>query len=119
MAFSGVASANLGTGSCTIDSIFHTNRADAGEDLTGADLDKLVDQLAHVQLIVIDEISTCGAASLEVVSRRMQQIARVLWRRNFRIAPPANMGSFGGVDVILMGDFAQIPSVCVLSKSSQ
>ena len=111
MAFSGVASANLGTGSRTIDSIFHTNRADAGEDLTGPDLDTLVDELEYVQLMVIDEISTCGAASLEVVSRRMQQVARVLWRRNFRCAPPANLGSFGGVGVVLMGDFAQIPPV--------
>ena len=32
-AFSGVASANLGTGSRTINSIIHTNCADAGEDL--------------------------------------------------------------------------------------
>ena len=111
MAFSGVASANLGTGSRTIDSIFHTNRADAGEDLTGVDLDNLVDELQHVQFILIDEISTCGAASLEVVSRRMQQVARVLWRRNFKSAPPANMGPFGGIGVVLMGDFAQIPPV--------
>jgi len=42
MAFTGVASANLGTGSRTIDSIFHTHRADASEDLTGTDLDNLV-----------------------------------------------------------------------------
>ena len=111
MAFSGVASANLGTGSRTIDSIFHTNRGDAGEDLTGVDLDNLVEELQHVELIVIDEISTCGAASLEVVSRRMQQVARVVWRRKFKMEPPADMGAFGGVGVVLMGDFAQIPPV--------
>ena len=78
MAFSGVAAANLGSGSRTIDSIFHTNQHGAGEDLTGADLDNLVDELQHVQVLVIDEISTCGAASLEVINRRMQQVARVL-----------------------------------------
>ena len=93
MAFSGVASANLGKGSRTIDSIFHTNRADAGEDLTGVDLDNLVEELQHVELIVIDEISTCGAASLEVVSRRMQQVARVVWRRKFNMEPPSRHGA--------------------------
>ena len=111
MAFSGVAAANLGSGSRTIDSIFHTNQHGAGEDLTGADLDNLVDELQHVQVLVIDKISTCGAASLEVINRRMQQVARVLWRRNFNRKPPRDMGSFGGFGVVLMGDFAQIPPV--------
>ena len=87
MAFSGVASANLGTGARTIDSIFHTNRAEAAEDLKGPELDVLVDELGCVEFIVIDEISTCGAATLEVVSRRMQQVARVLWRRRFGSPP--------------------------------
>ena len=74
MAFTRVAAANLGVGCKTIDSVFHTNRADAVEDLTG-------------ELLVIDEISTCGAATLEVVSRRMQQVARVFWRRKFGSEP--------------------------------
>ena len=80
MDFTGVASVNLGTGARTIDSIFHTNRDAASEDLTGEDLDKLVDELRSVEMVVIDEISTCSASTLEVVSRRMQQVARVLWR---------------------------------------
>ena len=117
MAFSGVASANLGTGSRTIDSIFHTNQADAGDDLTGTDLDELVRQLEHIEFIVIDEISTCGAAALEVVSRRMRQVARVLWRRRFHCEPPPGSDSepFGGIGVLLMGDFAQIPPVLATS----
>ena len=49
MAFTGVASVNLGTGARTIDSIFHTNRNDANEDLTGEDLDKLVEELRGVK----------------------------------------------------------------------
>ena len=84
MASTGVASANLGTGSRTIDSVFHTNREDAVQDLTGDALDNLVSDLESVELLVIDEISTCGAAPLEVVSRRMQQVARVVWRKRFR-----------------------------------
>ena len=50
LAFSGVAAANLGSGSRTIDSIFHTNQQSADEDLTGADLDNLVEELKHVEL---------------------------------------------------------------------
>ena len=81
MAFTGVASANSGKGSKTIDSVFHTNRADAVDELTGDALDNLVNDLESAELVAIDEISTCGAAALEVVSRRMQQVARVLWHR--------------------------------------
>ena len=109
MAFTGVASANLGTGSRTVDSVFHADRDDAVEDLAGAALDNLVSDLESVELPVIDEISTCGVAPLEVVSRRMQQVARVLWRRRFRCPPPDDTGPFGGVGVLLMGDFAQLP----------
>ena len=46
-----------------------------------------------------------------MVSRRMQQVARVLWRRKFRCPPPDEMGPFGGIGVLLMGDFAQLPPV--------
>ena len=109
MAFAGVAAANLGSGATTIDSIFHTNHASAAEDLAGDRLDELVNLLEAVELLVIDEVSTCGAAALEIVSRRMQQVARVLWRRQFGSAPPDDMAPFGGVGVVLMGDFAQLP----------
>ena len=81
------------------------------EDLTGGALDNLVSELESVELLVIDEMSTCGAAALEVVSRRMQQVARVLWRRKFRCEPPDDLSPFGGIGVLLMGDFAQLPPV--------
>jgi len=57
LAFSGVAAANLGSGARTIDSVFHTNQENAGAvDLVGDQLDKLVEVLWRVRLIVIDEI---------------------------------------------------------------
>ena len=61
------------------------------------------------------EVSTCGAGAFELISRRMQQVARVLWRRQFGTAPPDDMAPFGGVGVVLMGDFAQLPPVLASS----
>ena len=99
MAFAGVAAANLGSGATTIDSIFHTNHASAAEDLAGDRLDELVNLLEAVELLVIDEVSTCGAAALGIISRLMQRVARVLWRRRFSSEPPDDMPPFGGVGV--------------------
>ena len=48
VALSGVASANLGGGSHTIDSILRTNANNASEDLVGENLDVLVAELLHV-----------------------------------------------------------------------
>ena len=104
-----------GSGARTIDSIFHTNRDSASEDLAGDQLDNLANLLKHVELLVVDEVSTFGAASFEIVSRRMQQVARVLWRRRFRCPPPEDMGPFGSIGVVLMGDFAQLPPVLATS----
>jgi hypothetical protein len=52
----------LGDGASTIDSVFHTNTADAMADLVGEKLDNLVTALREVELIVIDEISSGGCS---------------------------------------------------------
>ena len=70
LTFSSVAAANLGGGSRTIDSIVHTNVDEAHYDLVGEQLDKLVEELRHVELLLIDGISTVGAAQLEIANRR-------------------------------------------------
>ena len=54
LAFSGVAAANLGEGASTIDSIFHTNAADASTDLRGDRLDALVNRLRGVQMALME-----------------------------------------------------------------
>jgi hypothetical protein len=111
MAFSGADAANLGSGSRAVDSIFRTNAADAVEDLVGRALDKLVDIMRPVRLLVIDEISTVGSAQFAIVGKRLQQAARLLWRERFGTKPPEDIGSFGGFGIMLMGDFSQLPPV--------
>ena len=115
VAFSGVASANLGGGSHTIDSILRTNANNASEDLVGENLDALVAELRHVQLLLVDEISTVGAAQFELMRRRLQQVGRVLFRNRTGAEPPLDMGPFGGIGVVLMGDLAQLPPVLATS----
>ena len=115
LAFSGVAAANLGGGAQTIDSVFHTNAENAVQDLVGDKLDRLVAQLRHVELLLIDEISTVGAAQLEIINRRLQQVSRVVHREQFGTHPPDNFGTFGSCGVVLMGDFAQLPPVLASS----
>ena len=72
-------------------------------------------QLGHVELLLVDEISTVGASQFEIMNRRLQQVARVVHRQRFGTEPPDDMVSFGGIGVVLMGDFAQLPPVMATS----
>ena len=119
VAFSGVAAANLGDGARTVDSIFHTNTDTATEDLTGEALDKAVELLKHVQFIVIDEISTLGAAQFEIICRRLEQVGKVVWRTRRGSSSPDSLGGLGGIGVLLLGDFAQLPPVMASSLLAQ
>ncbi len=71
----------------------------------------MVALLEDVELVIIDEISTVGAAQFEIMNRRLEQVGKVLWRRRFGTRPPDSLGGFGGLGVVLMGDFAQLPPV--------
>ena len=113
IAHTGVAAANLGGGACTIDSLFQTQQVD---DLSSDALDRLVGQLRHVELLVIDEISMVGAGQFEMISRRLEQVAKALWQeRRMNCQPlaalPEDFGGFGGIGVVCMGDFAQLSPI--------
>ena len=64
---------------------------------------------------MLDEVSTIGAASFEIISRRLEQVAKALWRQRnpgkSLDACPEDFGGFGGMGVICMGDFAQLPPI--------
>ena len=49
-----------------------------------------------MDLLVIDEISTVGAAQFENVNRRLEQVGKVLWRKRFGPHPPDSLGGFDG-----------------------
>ena len=113
VAHTGVAAANLGGGATTIDSLFRTQEA---EDLSSEALDRLVEQVRHAELLVIDEISMVGAGQFEMISRRLEQVAKALWqeRRTGRqplAALPEDFNGFGGIGLLCMGDFAQLPPI--------
>ncbi len=84
----------------------------------GESLDRLVQQLRDVELLVIDEISTVGAAQFEIISRRLDQVGKRLWRERFDQATPEDLGGFGGIGVVCMGDFAQLQPVMSTSLLS-
>ena len=91
------------------------NPALCKEDLTGETLDTLVAQLRLVELLVIDEISTVGSGQFEMISRRLEQVGKALWRERTETEPPVNLGGFGGLAVVLIGDFGQLPPVLASS----
>ena len=64
-----------------------------------------------VQLLVIDGISIVGAAQFQIVSRRLDQVRKALWRERFHKAPPNDDDGFDGIGVVCMGDCAQLPPV--------
>jgi hypothetical protein len=115
VAHTGVAAANLGGGAVTIHSLFKLSGQSSEEDLTGEKLDIFVAQLRDAELVLIDEISTVGAGQFEMISRRLEQVGKALWRERVGTEPPSDLGGFGGFGIILIGDFGQLPPVLASS----
>ena len=109
VAFSGVAAADVGDGARTADSVFHTNAENAFEDLKGEALDRAMEQLRHMQLLVIDEVSTRDAPQFEIMCRRTVAVGKVVWCDVHKSCPPQSLCGWGDIGVLLIGDFAQLP----------
>jgi hypothetical protein len=100
MAFTGKVAFNIG--GTTIHSALHIpinqSLSNLGK-LSTETLSKLTDQYEQLQFIVLDEISLVGARMLNAIDQKLRSIKHV--QENF----------FGGVDVIVTGDFYQAPPV--------
>ena len=108
----------LPTGAETIHSIFKLGRRLE----SGDQMDALTASLADARLLIIDEISMVGSEQAYEVSHRLELVARTLWRRHHRgsrdcsaqgrlDSEPEDFGGFGGLGVLLVGDFGQIPPI--------
>ncbi len=67
--------------------------------IIGAPLDRLQQKLKNIKYIIIDEISMCSQQHFEWIDKRLRQASG---RMN---------AVFGGYNIILVGDFAQLPPV--------
>ena len=105
-AYTGVASSNVGGGARTLHDLFQLSKVNAASGelkaLDGEDLEKLAKDLAGLRLLVIDEVSMVSRPMLADVDKRLQE-----WRTFTK--HPAKKEPFGGVGVILAGDFGQLP----------
>ena len=105
-AYTGVASSNVGGGARTLHDLFQLSKVNAAsgelKPLDGEDMEKLAKDLEGLRLLVIDEVSMVSRPMLADVDTRLQE-----WRAFTK--HPAKKDAFGGVGVILAGDFGQLP----------
>jgi hypothetical protein len=108
-AWTGVAASNVGEGAQTLSSLFRLSKVNPTsqqmEKLTGAALKEFAKDLQGLELLVIDEISMVSRVVLAQVSERLQE-----WRAYTDDAERSKL-AFGGVGVILAGDFGQLAPI--------
>ena len=123
-AFTGVAASNMGTGGRTLMSLFRLAKQVVGgvlPALSKEELEKMDAELGRLAVLEIDELSMLEKSVLAHVQMRLQQ-----WR--YEVYHPVHCKGegkvcqcgarmlFGGVKVVLAGDFGQLPPVAVAAE---
>ena len=110
-AYTGVAANNVGLGARTLTDLFSlAKQNDASGDLqplTGDDLESFKADMENLELLIIDEISMVSRVVLQQIHARLREWRLSRGEREFANQP------FGGIAVILAGDFGQLPPVAV------
>ena len=117
----GVAAFNIGCGAASVHRTFNIPVRGKFQDLTGDAQEKLESTFANVWLIIIDEISMVGCEQFSKVNERLIQakldenyeIAKI--QKNNSLLRP----SFGGIGMIICGDFAQLVPIMQHSLMDQ
>ena len=110
-AYTGVAANNIGCGARTLSDLFRLSKMNEAsgelEPLAGDDLSLFKEELAGLELLIIDEISMVSRVVLAQIHARLQEWRVACEDRQLAQQP------FGGVAVVLAGDFGQLPPIGV------
>ena len=106
----GVAAFNIGCGAASVHKTFSIPVRGKFQDLTGDAQSKLECDFENIWLVIIDEISMVGCETFAKINERLIQAkldenhAISLAQKNSKLRRP----TFGGLGMIVTGDFAQL-----------